>query len=166
MMRLSLIAAVARNRVIGRDNGLVWHLPEDLKFFKTTTLGAPVITGRRNYESLPESVRPLPGRLNLVVTRNPLYAAPGAEVVPGYDEAVARAAGVPVSDETVARIERYMDALPPTTRSSLLIDLEAGKRIENDALAGDVVRLGRAHGVATPVMETLAAVLGPWTGGR
>lgn len=92
MMRLSLIAAVARNRVIGRDNGLVWHLPEDLKFFKTTTLGAPVITGRRNYESLPESVRPLPGRLNLVVTRNPSYAAPGAEVVPGYDEAVARAA--------------------------------------------------------------------------
>lgn len=91
-MRISLIAAVAENGVIGRDNALVWHLPEDLRFFKATTLGCPVITGRRNYESLPESVRPLPGRLNVVVTRNAGYAAPGAVVVPGVAEAVAHAA--------------------------------------------------------------------------
>jgi len=91
-MRLSLIAAVAQNGVIGRDNALVWHLPEDLRFFKATTLGRPVITGRRNYESLPASVRPLPGRLNVVVTRNAGYAAPGAVVVPGVAEALAQAA--------------------------------------------------------------------------
>jgi len=81
-------------------------------------------------------------------------------------EAVAHAAGVPVSGETVPRIERYMEALPASTRSSLLIDLESGKPIENEALAGEVVRLGRAHGVATPAMETLYAVLRPWTDGR
>lgn len=81
-------------------------------------------------------------------------------------EAVARAVGIEVDAETVPRIERYMDALPPSTRSSLLIDLEAGKRIENDALAGEVVRLGRELGVETPVMTTLHAVLGPWAGGR
>jgi len=92
-MRLSLIAAVAQNGVIGRDNALVWHLPDDLRFFKATTLGLPVITGRRNYESLPASVRPLPGRLNVVVTRNPDYAAPGAAVVTGMEAAVAHAAG-------------------------------------------------------------------------
>ena len=91
-MRLSLIAAVAQNGVIGRDNALIWHLPEDLRFFKATTLGCPVITGRRNYESLPASVRPLPGRLNVVVTRNAGYEAPGAAVVSGLPEAVAHAA--------------------------------------------------------------------------
>jgi 2-dehydropantoate 2-reductase len=81
-------------------------------------------------------------------------------------EAVARASGIAVPDDTVSRIERYMDALPPTTRSSLLIDLEAGKRIENEALAGEVVRLGRRLGVETPVMAALHAVLKPWAGGR
>ncbi len=81
-------------------------------------------------------------------------------------EAVARASGVAVPDDTVPRIERYMDALPPSTRSSLLIDLEAGKRIENDALAGEVVRLGRTLGVETPAMAALHAVLRPWAGGR
>ena len=75
---LSLIAAVARNRVIGKDNQLLWHLPGDMRHFRETTRGKPVIMGRKTWESLPEKFRPLPGRQNIVVSRNPAYAAPGA----------------------------------------------------------------------------------------
>lgn len=66
-MKLKLIAAVARNRVIGKDNALPWHLPEDLAFFKRTTMGCPVVMGRKTWDSIG---RPLPGRLNVVLTRN------------------------------------------------------------------------------------------------
>jgi 2-dehydropantoate 2-reductase len=81
-------------------------------------------------------------------------------------EALAHAEGVDISPGTVANIEAYMQSLPAATRSSLLIDLSAGKRIENDALAGDVVHRARRLGLQTPVMETLHAVLKPWAGGR
>ena len=81
-------------------------------------------------------------------------------------EAVARAEGVPVAADIAERVHGYMDALPATTRSSMLVDLQAGKRIELDALAGDVVSRGRRLGVAVPVMSTLAAVLTPCRGGR
>jgi 2-dehydropantoate 2-reductase len=80
-------------------------------------------------------------------------------------EAVARAEGIDVAADVGARVRAYMDALPASTRSSLLIDLQAGKRIELDALAGDVVRRGAARGVPTPVMATLAAALTPYAGG-
>lgn len=79
--------------------------------------------------------------------------------------AVARAEQVGVPDDTVGQIETYMDALPASTRSSLLIDLSAGRPLENDALAGEVIRRGRALGVPTPIMDTLHAVLEPWAGG-
>lgn len=81
---ISLVAAVAANGVIGRtENGvgtLPWHLPEDLKRFKTLTMGKPVVMGRKTWESLPERFRPLPGRRNIVISRNADFAAPGAEV--------------------------------------------------------------------------------------
>ena len=80
-------------------------------------------------------------------------------------EAVARAEGVAVAPDVLDRVRGYMDALPAGTRSSLLIDLQAGKRIELDALAGDVVRRGAALGVPTPVMATLASTLAPYVGG-
>lgn len=80
-------------------------------------------------------------------------------------EAVARAEGIAVAPDLLARIRQYMDALPPATRSSLLIDLQAGRRIELDALAADVVRRGVRLGVPTPVMATLAAVLTPYADG-
>jgi dihydrofolate reductase len=80
MARLSLIAAVARNGVIGHDNQIPWRLPEDLRRLRSLTLGHPVIMGRRTWDSLPERFRPLPGRRNIVVTRQPDWAAPGAEV--------------------------------------------------------------------------------------
>jgi len=80
-------------------------------------------------------------------------------------EAVARAAGIAVATDVAPRIAAYLDALPHATRSSLLIDLQAGKRIELDALAGDVVRRAQVLGVPTPVMATLASVLAPFAGG-
>ena len=85
---ISLIAAVARNRVIGEDNQLLWHLPQDMRHFRETTRGKPVIMGRKTWESLPESFRPLPGRHNIVVSRNPAYIAPGATLVGSLAEAI------------------------------------------------------------------------------
>lgn len=88
-MRLGLIYARAANGVIGRDGGLPWHLPEDLAHFKRVTLGAPVIMGRRTWDSLPPKFRPLPGRRNIVVTRQPDLPAPGAEVAVSLEQALA-----------------------------------------------------------------------------
>jgi dihydrofolate reductase len=85
---LCLIAALAQNRVIGRDNQMPWHLPADLKHFKALTLGKPIIMGRKTWDSLG---RPLPGRLNLVVSRQPGLALEGAEVFPSLDAALVRA---------------------------------------------------------------------------
>lgn len=85
---VSLIAAVARNGVIGRGNELVCRWPEDQKFFRTTTMGAPVLMGRSTWESLPARFRPLPGRRNLVLTRQPGWQAEGAERVQSLDEAL------------------------------------------------------------------------------
>ena len=84
-MKISLIAAMAQNRVIGRGNTLPWHLPADLKRFKERTAGHAVIMGRRTFESLDQA---LPDRRCIVVTRNPDYDAVGAEAAPGLDEAL------------------------------------------------------------------------------
>ncbi|WP_339408987.1 dihydrofolate reductase [Pseudomonas sp. EA_35y_Pfl2_R5] len=85
---LCMIAALAENRVIGRDNQLPWHLPADLKHFKALTLGKPIIMGRKTWDSLG---RPLPGRLNLVVSRQPDLQLEGAEVFTSLDAALERA---------------------------------------------------------------------------
>ncbi len=85
---LSLIAALGENRVIGVDNSMPWHLPGDFKYFKATTLGKPIIMGRKTWDSLG---RPLPGRLNIVVSRQPDLQLEGAEVYSSLDAAVARA---------------------------------------------------------------------------
>lgn len=98
-MEVSVIAAIAKNRAIGKNNRLLWRLPLDMKFFKDTTVGYPVITGRRNYESIPEAFRPLPGRQNIVVTRTRGYQAPGAVVVHSLNEAI-NAAATYKTDET------------------------------------------------------------------
>ncbi len=87
---VSLIAAVAANGVIGRGGALPWRLPEDLKRFRALTLGHPVIMGRRTWESIG---RPLPGRRNLVVTRNAAWRAEGAETAPSLEAALAACAG-------------------------------------------------------------------------
>jgi dihydrofolate reductase len=90
-MRLSVILAAADNGVLGRDNALPWHLPEDLKYFKRVTLGKPVVMGRKTYESIG---RPLPGRTNIVVSRNSEFNAEGVEVIASLREAIELAATI------------------------------------------------------------------------
>lgn len=86
--RIVLVVAVASNGVIGRDGDLPWRLPSDLKRFKQLTLGKPVVMGRRTWDSIG---RPLPGRPNIVITRDPAFSAPGAQVVASLDDALAAA---------------------------------------------------------------------------
>jgi len=89
---ITLIVAVADNGVIGRDNALPWHLPEDLKRFKRLTMGKPILMGRKTFESIG---KPLPGRHNIVVTRDPNYRRDGVTVVHDVDAALAAAAPAP-----------------------------------------------------------------------
>jgi dihydrofolate reductase len=108
---LSLIAAVARNGVIGNDNALLWRLPEDMQFFRRTTMGCPVIMGRKTWDSLPPRFRPLPGRSNVVVTRNPQWQAKGALVASSLQSAVAQLDDVPKAF-VIGGAELYAAALP------------------------------------------------------
>lgn len=87
-IKISMVVAVSQNRVIGKDNDMPWRLSTDLKRFKALTLGKPVIMGRKTWESIG---RPLPGRLNIVITRNADFAVQGASVVHSLDEAIALA---------------------------------------------------------------------------
>ncbi len=123
-MRLALIAAVARNGVIGRDNDLVFRDGADQRHFRETTLGCPVIMGRKTWESLPARFRPLPGRRNLVVTRNAACEAPGAEVVASLEDALRRVAEVPLAF-VIGGAQLYAQALPLAQRLVLTeIDAE------------------------------------------
>ena len=88
MSEIVIIAAVARNRVIGKDNRLLWNIPEDMAHFKALTSGHTVIMGRKTWESLPPRFRPLPGRRNIVISRQADYAAPGAEVADSLKNAL------------------------------------------------------------------------------
>ncbi|KAF4513799.1 UNVERIFIED_CONTAM: hypothetical protein B566_EDAN011720 [Ephemera danica] len=96
MPEIVIIAAVARNRVIGRDNHLLWHIPEDMAHFKALTSGHAVIMGRKTWESLPQRFRPLPGRHNIVVSRQKDYAAPGADLADSLENALKLASTAPV----------------------------------------------------------------------
>jgi dihydrofolate reductase len=98
-----IIAAVARNRVIGKDNKLLWNIPEDMAHFKALTSGHTVVMGRKTWESLPPRFRPLPGRRNIVISRQPDYAAPGAEVADSLENALKLASTIgPAADSLVA----------------------------------------------------------------
>lgn len=108
MTRIYLVAAVAANGIIGKDGKLPWHLPEDLKHFKRVTLGHPVIMGRKTWESLKA---PLPGRENIVITRQTGYDAPGAAVARSLEAALALCAGEPVVC-VIGGEEVFRDALP------------------------------------------------------
>lgn len=85
-MKISLIVAKDNHNGIGKDNDLLWHLPADMKFFKETTTGHIVLTGRKNYESIPEKFRPLPNRLNIILTHNKSFHAPDCLVFHSVEE--------------------------------------------------------------------------------
>jgi dihydrofolate reductase len=111
---IALVAAVARNGVIGRDNGLAWHLSSDLKRFKALTMGKPMLMGRRTWDSIG---RPLPGRRTLVLTRDRGFRAEGAEVVHDWEAALAAAAGTELM--VVGGAEIYALALAQADRLHL-----------------------------------------------
>jgi dihydrofolate reductase len=94
-MKLTLVAAVARNGAIGKGNELLVRIPEDMKRLRALTMGHPVVMGRKTWDSLPERFRPLPGRRNIVVTRNTQWCSEGAEVVHSLDEALSLLAAEP-----------------------------------------------------------------------
>jgi dihydrofolate reductase len=112
---ITLVVAVSDNEVIGRDNQLPWHLPEDLKHFKRVTMGKPIVMGRRTYESIG---KPLPGRQNIVVTRSPNYHAGGVTVVAGVDAALAAAGDAP-EVMVIGGAELFRLFLPRTGRVHL-----------------------------------------------
>lgn len=122
---LTLVVAYARNRCIGRDNTLPWKLPGDLAHFKRTTLGHPIVMGRNTWESLG---RPLPGRQNIVVSRNPDYQAAGATVVPTLEAAleIAQADDVYV----IGGAQIYTQALPLAQR---IVATEIQADVDGDA---------------------------------
>jgi dihydrofolate reductase len=128
-MTLSLIASVARNGTIGRGNALVWDEPADKQFFKRTTMGCPVVMGRRTWDSLPSRFRPLPGRRNVVVTRHAGWQAEGAEVAHSLDDALALVADAP-KVFVIGGAEFYAQALP---KADELVLTEIDREIEGDA---------------------------------
>jgi len=123
-----IIAAVAKNGVIGKDNALPWHLPEDMKHFKALTTGHAVIMGRKTWESLPPKFRPLPNRHNIVLTRNAAYDAPGATVVTELDEAMKL--GAVGTAFIIGGAELYAHILPHAQRLELT---EIDTAFEGDA---------------------------------
>jgi dihydrofolate reductase len=148
--KLTLIAAVAANGIIGRDNRLPWRLPEDLKHFKALTMGHPMIMGRKTWESLPGK---LPGRPHIVVTRNPSYQAEGATVVTSLQAAVAAAGEV---DEVfvIGGAELYGQALDVADRLQLT---EIDADFEGDACFPDWDR-SKWHETAREIHRTEAGL--------
>jgi dihydrofolate reductase len=130
---LALIAAVARNRVIGRGGELVWHESEDQKHFRRVTMGCPVIMGRRTWDSLPARFRPLPGRRNVVVTRNANWQAEGAERAASLDNALALVADAP-KVFVIGGAELYALALP---QADELVLTEIDADLDGDTLFPD-----------------------------
>jgi dihydrofolate reductase len=130
-MKLGLIYARSRNGVIGKDNVMPWHLPEDLAHFRQTTLGAPVIMGRKTWDSLPPKFRPLPGRRNIVVTRDPQWQAQGAERAGSVQEALALCGDAPQAWVT-GGAEIYKLALP---LADTVVVTEIDADYEGDAFA-------------------------------
>ena len=134
-MRINLIYARARNGVIGRNNNLPWHLPEDMAHFKRQTTGYPVVMGRKTWDSLPHKFRPLPGRTNLVVTRQTDWHAEGALSAMSLEHALSACAAMqpaPADVWVIGGAQLYALASPLAQRA-LVTELE--QAVEGDAYA-------------------------------
>jgi dihydrofolate reductase len=134
-MKISLIVAMAQNRVIGRDNQMPWHLPEDLRYFKRITLNKPVVMGRNTFESIG---RPLPQRTNIVISRNPGYRIDGAVVVNSLEAALQQCRELQAEEAMIiGGAQIYAQALPLADRLYLT---EVAAVIEGDASFPDFDR--------------------------
>lgn len=125
LQTLTIIAAMGRGRVIGKDNRLLWRIPEDLKRFKARTLGHPIIMGRKTFESIGT---PLPGRTNIVLTRDASWRHPGVHMVPDLEQALVHAGAAEggMYPFVIGGGEVYAQALPLCQRLFLtLVDAEA-----------------------------------------
>lgn len=127
---LGMIWAQAHGRVIGRDGDIPWYLPEDLAHFRRTTKGQAVVMGRTSWECLPPTYRPLPGRRNVVLTRNDAYDAPGAELAPSLEDALARLGDVDTWICGGAQV--YAEALP---QADVLVVTDIDLDVAGDAHA-------------------------------
>lgn len=112
MTEISLIVAATENNIIGSDNKLLWHIPEDLKRFKALTLGKPIVMGRKTYDSIG---KPLPGRPNIVITRNPQWKADGVTVVTSLEDALKAAETLGPETMIIGGATIYEAALPFAT---------------------------------------------------
>ena len=126
-----MIVAMAANRAIGKDNRMPWHLPADLKHFKETTMGCPVIMGRKTWDSLPPKFRPLPGRLNIVVTRQSDWQAKGALRASSIADAM-RQCPADADAWVIGGAEIYAQAAP---LASSAVVTEIDRDYEGDAFA-------------------------------
>ncbi len=145
-MRLSLIVAVAKNRVIGNKNEMPWHLPADFAYFKKITIGHPIIMGRKTFESIG---RPLPGRRNIVVSRNPVFRADGVEVVASLELAINAChredafviGGATLYAEALPRVDRVylteVDAAPDGDTLFPVLDKNQWREIERERREAD-----------------------------
>jgi dihydrofolate reductase len=129
-VKVSVIAAVARNGVIGRDNAIPWRIPEDLARFRELTTGHAVVMGRRTWDSLPERFRPLPARRNVVVTRDPDWRADGAERAGSLGDALALLEGAQ-QVFVIGGGQLYAEALPLADELRLT---EIDAEVEGDVL--------------------------------
>lgn len=130
MTRIALVVAMAENGVIGDAGKIPWRIPADMRHFKTATIGKPCIMGRKTWDSLPK--KPLPGRTNIVVTRDRQLRAPGAQIAHDFDDALARAAAGQVDEiAIIGGSDLYAAALP---RASRIYLTEV-----HDAFAGDAL---------------------------
>jgi dihydrofolate reductase len=161
---IALLAAVARGGVIGRDGTIPWRIPEDLAYFRELTTGHAVVMGRRTWDSLPDRFRPLPGRRNVVVTRNPAWRAGGADTAGSLEEALALlaqeervfviggavvyAAALPLADElllTEIELDVAGDAFFPPYDPSLFARAERSPHTSADGTPFAFVRYARRH---------------------
>ena len=129
MSTLSLIVAYSDNHVIGIDNDLPWRLKADLAYFKQTTLGKPIIMGRKTWESLG---RPLPGRRNMVISRDPHYSAEGAEIYPSLEDAITHACESEAEIFIIGGAQIYSQALA-SNAAQRIYATEVHTEIEGDA---------------------------------
>jgi dihydrofolate reductase len=137
LMKLSVIVAVAENGVVGRNNALPWHIPADLQYFKKTTLGKPIVMGRKTYESIG---KPLPGRTNIVVSGNPDYCAEGVKVVSSVEQALVLAEDIALIDGcdelmVIGGAAVYELAIP---RADRLYVTEIHAQVQGDAVLAPV----------------------------
>ena len=132
-MRVNLVFARAANGVIGKDNALPWHLPEDLAHFRKLTSGAPVVMGRKTWDSLPPRFRPLPNRVNIVVSRDSDWMAEGALHATGVAEALLMAAKLDAAEVWVIGGAQIYAAAEPFAKRAIVTEIDHD--FEGDAFA-------------------------------